>query len=285
MTLAAPDIYLHFDFRQYLEAWRDWRKLSGNPVTLEALGEALGLRSRGQVSLILNGRRNLAIKQIPELANFLGLESQKRKYFEALLLFTQAKSHLEKKAHLDHMVQILGGEGLVLNSGQVALCEKWYYPVVREIIRIKKIREDGFASLACLVRPSISEREAEKALSVLQQIGLIFLNHKGYWQQTEARLRFPDGVASTVLRQFQMDSLLRASKALETIPPAEREIGSLTVSVSEDRYRLICERLQGFRKELVGLVCSDDEPEVVAQINLTCIPVSAIKTSVNKRIP
>ena len=65
-----------------------------------------------------------------------------------------------------------------------------------------------------------------------------------------------------------------ASESIERVPAEKRDITSVTISVSEESYTAIIEKLRALRKELLELAESDMNPEKVAQLNLQLFPVS-----------
>ena len=80
-----------------------------------------------------------------------------------------------------------------------------------------------------------------------------------------------------MLRHFQKENLQLASKAIDRFPRPQRDISTLTVSISEDGANRIREELADFRKKLVNIVAEDQNVDRVYQINFQSFPLSLPK--------
>jgi uncharacterized protein (TIGR02147 family) len=65
-----------------------------------------------------------------------------------------------------------------------------------------------------------------------------------------------------------------ADDALERFRPNERDISSLTLSVSLKTIPTIMERLQQLRNELLEIAEEDEQVDQVVQLNLQLFPLS-----------
>ena len=195
-------------------------------------------------------------------------------FFLALIEYTQAKSHETKKIALDRMISMQNEEASTLTPSQYDLCKKWYYPVIRELVRIVPVVND-YSQIAKMVSPPITERAAEEAIHDLVKIGLLVRNNKGRYIQTAAMISFQEGWKSVIVREFQHQAIELQKLALERYTPEEREIANSIVCVSQERGALIKLRLQEFRKEIMQLVKSDPkDSEQVFQLNIGFFPMS-----------
>lgn len=270
--MAAPDPFLYFDFRQWLrEALADW---SYSQLIVE-----LGLKSKGHITQILQGKKNVPPHLATRIAELFRLDNRRREFLLELVEFTQAKSHADKKIHLDRMVALQSREGKHLAPLHYDLCKQWYYPVIRELVRILPVT-DNFEALGCLISPPITARAAETAIRDLERMGLILRGPKGRYLQTDAMLTFGEGWKSVVVREFQHQTLELQKQALERYTSKDREIANSTLCMSQKRAQLIKQRLQEFRHEILALVNSDpDESEQVFQLNIGFFPMSSLRSS------
>ena len=65
-----------------------------------------------------------------------------------------------------------------------------------------------------------------------------------------------------------------AAGSIERFTAAERDISSVTVAVSDETVRVMQEKLQRFRRELLELAELDRQPQRVMQLNLQFFPLS-----------
>jgi len=275
LGMERPDIYSYFDYCLYLQDAQRHIKAGRRAFTLEFIAAQLGFKSKGHIALLFQGKKRIAEQLIPRIAELFGLAGDEADFLVALIRFGQARTHREKKGALDRMVALQVQAKRVLNTEQYVLCEQWYYPVIRELVRVVPIVED-WGRLASCVRPRISAKQAEQAVEKLIAARLIYHNEQGLLFPTDEVVTFGSQWRSVAVREFQMQALELAKQALEQVPPQEREISHLTLSVSRERFELIRSRMREFREELIELVRSGGEPEEVMQLELAFYPVSQV---------
>jgi uncharacterized protein (TIGR02147 family) len=66
----------------------------------------------------------------------------------------------------------------------------------------------------------------------------------------------------------------RAAEALDRVPREEREVASLTLSISAARLRELKAQLERFREELLQRYHAEDGCDRVVQVNLQMFPLT-----------
>ena len=82
-------------------------------------------------------------------------------------------------------------------------------------------------------------------------------------------------VDSTILSAYHKKTIMQAAEAMATIRPENRDISSLTLSVSRQTYLEIKKEIQGFRKRLLSMARNDMNPEMVCFAGFQLLPKSA----------
>jgi uncharacterized protein (TIGR02147 family) len=224
------------------------------------------------VSLIFQGRKNIPDEKIPLFAKALDLDARESAFFAHLVRFTQAATHRERKLHLDRMVAAMRVADRKLVPAQYDLCRQWYHPVVHELLRVLEIR-DEWEVLATALRPAITKDQAKDSVALLSEIGLVAKDAKGFWRPTDSVITFGEGWKSVAVREFQRHAIALAEGALDEVPPAQRDISHLTLSLGEASFRELQERLALFRKEALTLARQERNPDRVVMLNLSLFPV------------
>jgi uncharacterized protein (TIGR02147 family) len=67
----------------------------------------------------------------------------------------------------------------------------------------------------------------------------------------------------------------RATRSMELVPREDRDISTLTVSVSAKLLPELKQRLAEFRRELVDLCDAEQSPDRVVQLNFQMFPLSS----------
>ena len=68
--------------------------------------------------------------------------------------------------------------------------------------------------------------------------------------------------------------LAKAAEAIDRVPPTERDISAITVSVSPERAKEIKTLIQRTRKEILAIADQDKDPERVMQICIQLFPLT-----------
>lgn len=267
-----PNVFTYFDACRFLRDAQKVIKVRRRNFTLEHLGELVGLKSKGHVSLVLQGSKSIPEDKIPLFAQAFELDGREAVFFGHLVRFTQAQTHRDRKMHLDRMVACMRVADRRLVPSQYALCSAWYHPVVHELLRICEINKD-WALLAGSLRPTITAEQAQESVAMLAEIGLVSQDARGVWKPTDVVVTFGEGWRSVAVREFQRYAIGLAEGALEDVPANQRDVSHLTLSIGEDSFRELTERLALFRKEALTLARQERNPDRVCMLNLSLFPV------------
>ncbi len=273
LSATPPSVFGYFDFREFLKVRQKWLKSQKPFFTLEYVAQKLDLKSKGHVSLILSGAKTIPEAKIERLAECFYLEEREREFFVNLVHYNQEPTYRQKKMYLDRMVALMRISNKKLVPAQYRICEKWFYPIVLEILRLHDFNED-WAALGKRVRPAITAVEAKEAVQVLQGIDLIRKNPQGFWEPTDTLLTFGEGWRSVAARNFQSQTIEMAQQALVEIAVEDRDISTLTLSMGKDTFHKIQESIQLLRKEILAMVQADQQADCVYQMNISLFPVS-----------
>lgn len=276
---GGPSVYTYFDFRSYLKDRQRWLKARKPFFTLEYIAEKLELKSKGHVSLIFSGVKSVPESKISLLADVFFLVDREKEFFQNLIQYNQEQTYRQKKMHLDRMVSLMRISDKKLVPAQYRLCEKWFYPIVLEVIRIHDISDD-WSLLGKLVRPQITATEAKEAIQLLRGLDLIQQNAQGFWEPTGTILTFGEGWKSVAARAFQGQAIEMAQQALVEVPVQDRDISTLTLSMGKETFERIQQSIYLLRKEILAAVQADQSADRVYQMNVSLYPVSFPKESV-----
>jgi len=272
--MERPSIFTYFDFRRYLRDSQQQRRKTRPAFTLEYLAGKVGLKSKGHISLIFTGSKNIPEDKIHLFAQAFELDEREADFFGNLVRFGQARTHRDRKKFLDLMVGLMRVSDRRLVPRQYAMCQEWWHPVVHELLRLDNFCQD-WERLAQRLRPRITPEQAKESVALLEEIGLVRQDSGGHWKPTDVVLTFGDGWSSVAVRQFQIHTFVMAQRALEEVPVEERDVSTLTLSIGETTFREIRSRLALLRQEILSLARSDRSPDRVCQMNLALFPLTS----------
>ena len=267
------DLFQYTDYRKYLRDYYEAKRAVQKEFTHRHIAQAIGFKSTGTFAQILQGKTNMAPHTLANFVRFLGLKKDEADYFELLVLFSQSKGHAEKKRYFEKIISFPKSNLKQVDSTQYAFYEKWHYSVIREVLAFHPFKDD-YRELARLLEPPIATSEAQKAIKLLSELGLIRRNEAGVYEKSDPVITSGYDTRSLAVNQFIIETLDLAKVALDQLPREERSLSALTLSLPEDGYAMIEEKVKNFRRELLELARNCQDPKRVIQVNFQIFPVT-----------
>jgi uncharacterized protein (TIGR02147 family) len=277
----AVDVFRYRDYRLYLRDVYTARKKSEYGFSYRAFAKRAGLGAPNYLKLVAEGERNLAPEMATRFASALGLSGEPADYFCDLVAFNQAASAPERERGYQRLQRYRRYRNVFrLDAAHAAYHSEWYIPALRELIACPGFREDP-RWIARALRPNISQRQAEQALKILEQLGLVVRNGEGQLEQRDPVIATGDDQPlGHHISNFHRAMLERAADALDHVPREEREIAALTLSLSAAQFRAFKQRLYEIRQELLQAAlepaAAAGGADRVVQINFQMFPLARV---------
>ena len=268
------NIFNYFDYREYLD---DCIKLikSKNPgFSFRALSKNLCIQSHNFLPRILKRERNLSEEFVPLLTAYLRLSGKEIKYFEALVAFNDAKKTSVKEKCLKRLFSLrIAREEHKTQDEKFRFFDKWYYPVIRDLVGICDFRDD-YALLAHSCIPNISPAQARNAVTFLLKNGFIRRETDGRYRAVEAEIAAAPEVDAAIIPKYHKATLLQCVDAIDTIKKEDRNFSSSTLLVSKELYEDFKKEMYHFRKRLFSMAKDCKNPEMVCYTGFQLLPRS-----------
>lgn len=268
-------IHAYLDFREFLRDKYKARKREHPSFSYRYIGGKVGLDS-GTLTRILKGERNLDPEMAARLARVFGLDESEQDFFEALVLYGQARSHAEKNHFLEKIFRMRGVKADALEERQYEYFREWYNVALRELLNFHAFDGD-YKSLARMLRPAIRPVEAKRALQLLLDLGLVENGADGKPRLTQKLVTSGDGIRAVLVKNLHLSMAELALRALADVDPKERDFSGLTVSVSERGFDKLRVKLKQFRQEILEIANQDADVDRVYRVNLQLFPVSRVQ--------
>jgi uncharacterized protein (TIGR02147 family) len=267
-------IYEYMDYREYLRLLFEKKKLEHPFYSYRLFSQKAGFKSPNFLKLVIDGNRNLTKESVFKVIKAFNLNKREADYFENLVFLNQSKTLEEKNLYLTRLLRHrVKTDARKLEESEYEYYTSWYNPVIRELATAVDFRSD-FRKLGSMVSPPITAREAQKSVELLLKLDFLRQKKDGSYEKTSSSLTTGPQVRSVAVANYHKAMMRLASESIERFPAEKRDITSVTISVSEESYTAIIEKLRALRKELLELAESDMNPEKVAQLNLQLFPVS-----------
>lgn len=267
-------VFSYLDYRAFLRDHYAERKAKGRGFSFRVFSRLAGLGSPNYLKLVMDGDRSLTPEMSERFAKACGLTGEPAAYFVELVAFNQARTATDREAAWARLSGFRRyREAHRLELAHAAYHSTWYLPAIRELAARADFRAEP-AWIAPRLRPPITELEAERALATLFELGLLVRGARGRATQGEAIVTTGPETRGMHITSYHRAMLARATDAIDRVPAAERDISSLTLAVSAGGLATIKERIQRFRRELLELSATEDDPREVVQIGFQLFPLT-----------
>lgn len=265
-------IFEFSNYRLFLkEALENW--LNSEGLSLRKANARCGFKAPNTLQLILSGQRNLAAVSAKKIAKALKMNDEQREYFLHLIELNQS-TDVQKREQLIEKLKFLNRKKTTgtLPEASYGLYEHWSNVVVRECLGCHNGKVD-IQTLHKKLVPSVSEERIDRCLTVLTKLGFVRFEN-GVYHLREATLRTGDHFRNILLIQFHMQMLDFAKESISRFSGQERELGALTLALSDEGFEKVKEALKEFKERVLEISEADRSRDQVYQLGLQLFPVS-----------
>jgi uncharacterized protein (TIGR02147 family) len=266
-------IFDYVDYRFFLKEYYFEQKRSNRAFSYRYFA-AKAKVSASVLKDITEGRRRLTPAIMKKYALAMQLSAKETEYFEALVLFVNSKTNSGKNECFNRMMHLRANCSIkYLDEGQYEFFRNWRHSAIRELITLPDFKED-YEWIGRKCAPPITAAQARKSIELMQALGIIKRAASGKLVVTDAIISSDYELNSFIMRNFHDEMIGLAREALDRFTPAQREISSLTLGVSNRCYERIKERIRIFKSELLKMAVDDtSDSETVCQCNFQLFPL------------
>jgi len=265
-------IFTYSDYREYLADYYSWRKEVEPGFSHRVFLRRAGMTGPNFLKNIIDRKVNLSTTGIPKFIKALGISGNEAKYFEALVMFNQAKTVKRRQEWFEKLSTFSDVSPVAkITRQQLEYLEKWYTVAIREYIHTGQWNGD-YDALGEALHPKISAVKARNAVQKLETLGLIQCV-EGTWEVTDAQLSTGSDVQDLAAAKYHSAMSEIAKNAITTFARHERYFRGLTASFSEDTYGKIREEIIEFAQKVTALIGQDEGDRKVYQLNMQLFPL------------
>jgi uncharacterized protein (TIGR02147 family) len=277
VSVSCPAIFKYSDYRQYLRDYYAFMKQTTSFFSHRYFMRKAGIRSPNFLKNVMDGTKNLTKESVLKFAQALGLNRRETDYFENLVFFNQSDTGGRKQYYYDRMK--LFSESIVrqlVTADQAAYFAKWYHSVIRELLVVRNFSDD-FAKLARTVYPRITPAQARDSVTLLLKLGMVTRDPAGRYQLAARNITAGrDPVAIMEIRRHHKESLENAMNAIDSVPPAQRSVTSVIMSINEETYKEIELEIAEFRNRVSLIANKTGNADRIYQVAVQLYPVSSL---------
>lgn len=267
------------DYRLFMKAYYQFQKQKNPAFSHRYFAMRAKVNSSGFYKNVMDGKRSLGRSLVVRFAEAMELRKKESDYFENMVCFSEAKTVEEKRIYFERMMALRRLDAYQVQSSQFEFYSKWYYSAIRELIGLIRFKDD-YTVLGRLLDPPIRPDQAEKAIKVLEGLKFIAKDEKGVYRQAQNHITTGSEVESLNVANYQIACMDLAKEAIDRHQPANRDMSTLTLSLSKPGFEALKEEIIAFRKKLLCLEKQFPNADRVYQLNTHFFPLSKIPAKV-----
>lgn len=271
-TGPAPQILQYLDYRDFLRDFYAHRKSIDPDFSQRAFAREAGLPASCSSLLpaVIRGRRQLSQNLRVKFGKAMRLGEREYRYFDLLVQFNQAKGMSEKNFFFSQLAKFRSSRARIVGETQYRFFSKWYYSAVWNYFGIdQKTRHP--AAIAANILPPITPSQAEEAVKLLLETGLIKKTASGY-AVAERHIYTEKDVRAMAARQHVQELMAMAAQVFPDLPAEQRQYNALMFSISKDGFQAIKDRIRSFQEELREIIDRDRNEDRVYTLTLQLFP-------------
>ncbi|MBI3541106.1 MAG: TIGR02147 family protein [Deltaproteobacteria bacterium] len=271
------DLFGYLDYRRYLkDFYRDKKGKKGSCFSFRSFSRTAGFKAPNFLKLVMEGKRNLGPDGIDGFKKALHLNKEESSYFEHLVHFNQATTDQERNRYYKELATSQKFRQIrEIDQDLFVYYSHWYYAAIRELILLPDFKEDP-KWIAKKLFPKITAQQATVAVELLLKLKFLKREKSGRLVQVEQNITSSREVQSLAVSNFHRQMIQLASESIDRTLQEKRDISSITLALSKEKYLEAKRRIQEFRRELNVLLSEKDAVDSIYQINFQIFNLSEV---------
>jgi len=271
--LSGEAIFEYDNYRTFLKDYFAEQRKCNRFFSHRYFAMKAGFNSHSFCDNVIKGKRNLTMDSMRRMMKGLRLKGKAASFFQALVMYNQAKTIQDRIDFLKRLDQIRKTTKFYkVHQGQYSYYNEWYYPIIRELA-VYADWKNNYQVLAEMVRPPISKDEAKDAVKTLVEIGLLKKGKNGKYRQNEQALT-AEGVPGFIFKKAKTESILKAVESIDNVHPAKRHVTNYTLAMSRKTFETMKQEMDELCKRTLVAATQDEEVDRVYVLNVQAFPVT-----------
>ncbi|MCB9495737.1 MAG: TIGR02147 family protein [Fibrobacteria bacterium] len=268
-----PDIFNYLEYRDFLkDAYEERRQLHAY-FSYRFIGNKVGMDS-SYLTRLFQKKLHLGDDLVERMATVFGLTDEKLEYFQNLVSFNKARSDVQARVFHEQLMRLRGVGYRLVREDQEEFFSNWIHVALRSLLDYLPFDGD-YESLGAQLSPSVSGEEAKNAVFVLERLGMIRRTAKGF-EVLDNHLHSGEDWRAEAIKGFQKTTMELASRSLDVIPPALRDVSTMTMNIDADTLDDMKVMVKEFQENLAKLVESSPRSDRVYHLNIQLFPLSRL---------
>lgn len=277
MDLSMRPVFEYLDYRKYLKDAFEERRGIDPQLSFRKLAEILGLDGSNFHKIVM-GHTHLPVRCQSRVIEYLGLGGRESEYFMLLLAFARERGTKARMEIIERAKLLQDVERKPLEDRELLFYRDWWTSVIRLLLEVNQGQAVA-TRLAASVSPPISPQQAQFAMDLLVELGLVKKAGSDRWKLADPHLTAGGEAKARAVHAYQKQILELAGDSLARYPRHERDVSTITVPVDDQSFAAIVDILRECRRQIQKQADSTTKPGRVMQLAMAFFPVSQTRES------
>lgn len=272
-----PSVYDYLDVRQYLRVYREVRREREHSFTNTYICYVLGQKnSKGYFNNVINGRVKIGPTIAERFIHLLELDKKEAIYFKILVKYSQCGEVDEKEAFLRKLISKNPYNCREVPEEAISYYQHWRHAVIRALLDIVDYDGSDPSILSNKLLMPIKKSEIKRSLKLLEMNGMIAQDSMGFYKPVDKSITHSTDIQNALLMQYQLMQFGHSQSVMLNKDVRPQKVTSMTLSISEETYSIIKEKIDDLKTEIRALANSEQgKAERLYQMNLHLFPHSS----------
>jgi uncharacterized protein (TIGR02147 family) len=211
---------------------------------------------------------------VDRMASVYGLDGGSLEYFRVLVSFNKARTEAQARLFHDQLMRLRGVDYKVVDGDRREYFANWVNVALRSWLDCRDFDGD-YDALGAALSPPIPAEEARNAVFLLERLGMIRRTDRGY-EILDDHLHSGDHWVSGAIREFQRSTLELAARALDEVPPVQRDISTMTMNIDASTLGDLRVLVREFQENVAKLVEGATRSDRVYHMNIQLFPMTRL---------
>lgn len=274
--MDSVDIFSFIDVKEYLKAYRDKQKAIDPGFSNLYLCHALGQKnSRGYFNNVVAGRVKIGSTLAERFIKLIGLSGKEKNYFLLLVDYNRAKDAESRERLFREILRLTQAPYRDMDRAALPYYSNWRHAVIRALLDIYDFDGKNYSEMAQKLHHKVSVKEIKESILLLLELDLIAFNEKGFLKLTDKSIVCGKDIQRELLLRYQSQNFAQSREVICNPEIIGQKATTMTISVSEEAFAQIKDRIDQMRSEIRNIVQQDESPaQKLYQMNLHLFPQS-----------
>lgn len=273
-----PDLFNYLEYRDFLRDAYEERRRSQPYFSYRFIGNRVGMDS-SYLTRLFQKKLHLGDELVERMAGTFGIKGDSLDYFRILVSFNKTRVEAQARVFHEQLMRLRGVKYRVVRREQEEYFANWIHVALRSMLDYHPFDGD-FEALGAALDPAVPGEQVKESLFLLERLGLARRTETGY-EILDDHLHSGENWDAAAILSFQKSTLELAARSLDTVPPARRDISTMTMNIDAQTLEDVKVMMREFQENVANLVERSTTSDRVYQMNFQIFPLTRISEDVS----